>query len=106
MINLAVFAFDHLLSQGWVQLLYLNHSAPQWWQFITSAFCHGSWQHLSSNLVRTLSCDVTKGRPAALSADRPGHESAMLHLMYWRAGCSLASTCLAVRWRQTAEHSA
>lgn len=53
MINLAVFAFDHFLSQGWVPaVLYLNHSAPRWWQFITCAFCHGTWQHLSSNLVR------------------------------------------------------
>jgi membrane associated rhomboid family serine protease len=52
MANLAVFVFDHVLNQGWTKLLYLNHSAPRWWQFVTSAFSHGSWQHLSSNLVR------------------------------------------------------
>jgi membrane associated rhomboid family serine protease len=50
MANLAVFLFDHVLNQGWTKLLYLNHSAPRWWQFVTSAFSHGSWQHLSSNL--------------------------------------------------------
>lgn len=51
MINLVVFVADHVLNQGWMKLLYLNHSAPRWWQFITCAFAHGSWQHLSSNLV-------------------------------------------------------
>ena len=54
MANLAVFLFDHVLNQGWTKLLYLNHSAPRWWQFVTSAFSHGSWQHLSSNLVWVL----------------------------------------------------
>jgi membrane associated rhomboid family serine protease len=60
MANLAVFLFDHVLNQGWTKLLYLNHTAPRWWQFITSAFSHGSWQHLSSNLVWCclLTCDV------------------------------------------------
>ena len=32
------------------QLLYLHHSRPQWWQFVTCAFCHGSFDHLSGNL--------------------------------------------------------
>lgn len=31
-------------------MLYLNHQAPQWWQFLTCTFCHASWQHLSSNI--------------------------------------------------------
>ena len=30
--------------------LYLHTRNPQWWQFITAAFCHYSWDHLSSNL--------------------------------------------------------
>jgi len=30
--------------------LMLNHMKPRWFQFITSIFCHASWQHLSSNL--------------------------------------------------------
>ena len=32
------------------QLLYLHHASPKWWQFITCAFCHGSFDHLSGNL--------------------------------------------------------
>lgn len=32
-----------------VSRLYLYHTGPRWWQYLTSAFCHGSWQHLSSN---------------------------------------------------------
>lgn len=49
-LNIAVFVLDHVLKQGWVRLLYLNHSAPQIWQFVSCAFCHGSWNHLCSNL--------------------------------------------------------
>ena len=30
--------------------LYLHSQNPRWWQFITAAFCHHSWDHLSSNL--------------------------------------------------------
>uniref|UniRef100_A0A803QUD6 Peptidase S54 rhomboid domain-containing protein n=1 Tax=Cannabis sativa TaxID=3483 RepID=A0A803QUD6_CANSA len=30
--------------------LYLYHSFPEWYQFLTATFCHGSWNHLSSNL--------------------------------------------------------
>ena len=33
-----------------VSALYLHTRNPQWWQFITAAFCHYSWDHLSSNL--------------------------------------------------------
>lgn len=28
--------------QGWVRMLYLNHSAPRLWQFVSNAFCHGT----------------------------------------------------------------
>ena len=30
--------------------LYLNHLHPQWWQWITSIFCHANWAHLSGNI--------------------------------------------------------
>lgn len=49
-LNIAVFILDHVLKQGWVRLLYLNHTSPQIWQFVSCAFCHGSWNHLCSNL--------------------------------------------------------
>ncbi|KAG2488436.1 hypothetical protein HYH03_012943 [Edaphochlamys debaryana] len=45
-----VFAADNLLHLPGMSELYLNHARPQWWQFVTHAFCHGSWQHLSGNL--------------------------------------------------------
>ena len=35
-------------------LLYLQHARPQWWQFVTSAFCHASWEHLNGNLFLLL----------------------------------------------------
>lgn len=30
--------------------LYLNHLHPQWWQWVTSIFCHANWAHLSGNI--------------------------------------------------------
>lgn len=50
LINLLVFAADHLLHWPGMQKLYLYHFKPHWWQFISCCFCHASWQHLSSNL--------------------------------------------------------
>lgn len=44
------FAADQLLHLPGVSAMYLNHKAPQWWQFVTHLFCHGSWAHLSGNL--------------------------------------------------------
>ncbi len=42
---------DHLLHWPVVsQLLYLHHASPHWYQFLTCAFCHSGWEHLSSNL--------------------------------------------------------
>ena len=35
-------------------LLYLPPAAPRAWQFVTSAFCHASWEHLSGNLFMVL----------------------------------------------------
>jgi len=49
-VNLALFAADYFLKAQWVSSLYLWHNAPHWWQFLTAAFCHASWDHLSSNL--------------------------------------------------------
>ena len=34
----------------WLPALYLHSQDPRWWQFVTAAFCHHSWDHLSSNL--------------------------------------------------------
>lgn len=49
-VNLALFAADFVFKAPWVRSLYLWHRAPHWWQFLTAAFCHASWDHLSSNL--------------------------------------------------------
>ena len=49
LINLIVFVLDHSFHLPQIRTLYLDHIGPKWWQFITSSFCHASWQHLSSN---------------------------------------------------------
>jgi membrane associated rhomboid family serine protease len=55
-----VLAQDHVLHYPGVSaLLYLHHSRPHWWQFVTCAFCHGSWEHLSSNLFFLLTFGKT-----------------------------------------------
>lgn len=48
LLNCAFYAADHLAGLP-VSKLYLNHWSPRWYQFLTSAFCHASWQHLSGN---------------------------------------------------------
>lgn len=48
--NVVVFVLDHVFQWKWMSQLYLYHASPRWWQFVTSAFCHASWEHLSSNL--------------------------------------------------------
>eukprot|EP00195_Chlamydomonas_chlamydogama_P011468 CAMPEP_0202905298 /NCGR_PEP_ID=MMETSP1392-20130828/33490_1 /ASSEMBLY_ACC=CAM_ASM_000868 /TAXON_ID=225041 /ORGANISM="Chlamydomonas chlamydogama, Strain SAG 11-48b" /LENGTH=133 /DNA_ID=CAMNT_0049593329 /DNA_START=300 /DNA_END=698 /DNA_ORIENTATION=+ len=35
-----------------MKALYLYHAKHQWWQYLTHQFCHGSLQHLSSNLFQ------------------------------------------------------
>ncbi|CAK9236561.1 unnamed protein product [Sphagnum troendelagicum] len=50
LINLASYAADHWFQLPAMKALYLYHRFPQWYQFITSTFCHVSWSHLSSNL--------------------------------------------------------
>lgn len=49
-INIAFFLADHVLRLPAMQALYLNHLHPQWWQWLSHAFCHASWGHLSMNL--------------------------------------------------------
>jgi len=48
--NLVGYLLDHVLHLPVMKAFYLHHMAPQWWQFLTSLFCHGSWAHLSSNI--------------------------------------------------------
>lgn len=52
--NVIIFGLDKFLHLPWCQTLYLNHARPQWWQFITSAFCHAGWEHLSMNMFNLL----------------------------------------------------
>ena len=96
--NLAVFLFDHVLNQGWTKLLYLNHSAPRWWQFVTSAFSHGSWQHLSSNLVWVLPA-VKLACPAALLCMSLSASDLLMGIPAFR---SLGCMFLDGKWRQMA----
>eukprot|EP00210_Caulerpa_lentillifera_P008428 g8040.t1 len=48
--NVSLFVLDHVCRIKSLTQLYLYHAAPRWWQFVTCAFCHASWAHLSSNL--------------------------------------------------------
>eukprot|EP00775_Hariotina_reticulata_P012482 gene12482-12616_t len=50
LLNVVVFCLDHILHLKGIQNLYLNHAKPQWFQWITHAFCHANWSHLSMNL--------------------------------------------------------
>ncbi|KAK4419998.1 Rhomboid-like protein 11, chloroplastic [Sesamum alatum] len=50
LINLGIYLADHVFQVPWIKGLYLYHSRPAWYQFITATFCHFSWNHLSSNL--------------------------------------------------------
>ncbi|WP_071518473.1 rhomboid family intramembrane serine protease [Geitlerinema sp. PCC 9228] len=49
-INLILFVLDEILQIGLMRNLYLNHARPQWYQFVTSMFCHANWAHISGNL--------------------------------------------------------
>lgn len=48
-INLVIYGLDHVLHLN-LKTLYLHHSNPSWYQFVTSLFCHAHWTHLSGNL--------------------------------------------------------
>ncbi|XP_068652522.1 rhomboid-like protein 11, chloroplastic [Aristolochia californica] len=50
LLNIGIYAADHWLQLREMKALYLYHAFPEWYQFITAAFCHASWNHLSSNL--------------------------------------------------------
>ncbi|KAG6542364.1 hypothetical protein Mapa_016193 [Marchantia paleacea] len=50
LLNLGIFALDHGLHFPIISHLYLHHSDPKWYQFVTATFCHINWTHLSSNL--------------------------------------------------------
>ncbi|XP_062084007.1 rhomboid-like protein 11, chloroplastic [Humulus lupulus] len=50
LLNLGIYAADHVFQVPGIKSLYLYHSSPEWYQFLTATFCHGSWNHLSSNL--------------------------------------------------------
>ncbi|XP_019098412.1 PREDICTED: rhomboid-like protein 11, chloroplastic, partial [Camelina sativa] len=48
--NLAIFMAEHFYQVRWIKSLYLYSDFPVWYQFVTAAFCHANWNHLSSNL--------------------------------------------------------
>ncbi|KAG9456087.1 hypothetical protein H6P81_000595 [Aristolochia fimbriata] len=50
LLNIGIYVADHWLQLRGMKALYLYHAYPEWFQFITAAFCHASWNHLSSNL--------------------------------------------------------
>ena len=50
LINVALFVADQWLHLPVMKSLYLNHLHPQWWQWVTSIFCHANWAHLSGNI--------------------------------------------------------
>ncbi len=54
LLNFALFVADKALHLPGVAALYLHHSNPRWWQFLTAAFCHASWQHISGNAFMLL----------------------------------------------------
>ncbi|KAH7682454.1 Rhomboid protease protein [Dioscorea alata] len=50
LINLGIYVADHVFQVQGIKSLYLYHSWPAWYQFVTATFCHANWNHLSSNL--------------------------------------------------------
>ncbi len=48
-INLIMYSLDHFLKMD-LRFLYLSHTNPHWYQFVTSTFCHLNWAHISGNL--------------------------------------------------------
>lgn len=50
LLNITIYVADHLFQLPWIKALYLYHSWPAWYQFVTATFCHANWNHLSSNL--------------------------------------------------------
>lgn len=54
LLNFIVFFADKALKLPSIAALYLHHSQPHWWQYLTAAFCHASWQHISGNAFMLL----------------------------------------------------
>eukprot|EP00929_Paragymnodinium_shiwhaense_P054894 TRINITY_DN27515_c0_g1_i2.p1 TRINITY_DN27515_c0_g1~~TRINITY_DN27515_c0_g1_i2.p1 ORF type:complete len:204 (+),score=20.79 TRINITY_DN27515_c0_g1_i2:608-1219(+) len=51
LLNLAVFAYEHMGIGTTLPLWYLRHDSHfQAWQLVTSMFCHRDYAHLSSNM--------------------------------------------------------
>ncbi|KAK4786923.1 hypothetical protein SAY86_010756 [Trapa natans] len=50
LLNIGIYAADHLFQVQSIKSMYLYHNWPAWYQFITATFCHADWNHLSSNL--------------------------------------------------------
>ncbi|XP_024029943.1 rhomboid-like protein 11, chloroplastic isoform X2 [Morus notabilis] len=50
LLNLGIYAADHVFQVRAIKDLYLYHGYPEWYQFLTATFCHADWRHLSSNL--------------------------------------------------------
>ncbi|GAY48256.1 Rhomboid-like protein 11 [Citrus sinensis] len=50
LLNLGLYVADHVFQVRSIKSLYLYHNFPAWYQFVTAAFCHANWNHLSSNL--------------------------------------------------------
>ncbi|GAV90533.1 Rhomboid domain-containing protein [Cephalotus follicularis] len=50
LLNLGIYVADHWFQVRGIKTLYLYHNWPAWFQFVTAAFCHAKWNHLSSNL--------------------------------------------------------
>lgn len=50
LLNIGLFVADHIFQVRAIKTLYLYHYRPAWFQFVTAAFCHANWNHLSSNL--------------------------------------------------------
>lgn len=49
-VNLVFYVLDHILGLGFMKRLYLPLDGASFYQYVTAAFCHGGWQHLSGNL--------------------------------------------------------
>ncbi|KAG9458781.1 hypothetical protein H6P81_003289 [Aristolochia fimbriata] len=50
LLHIGIYVAGHWLQLRGMKALYLYHAYPEWFQFITAAFCHASWNHLSINL--------------------------------------------------------
>lgn len=49
-VNLVLYVMDHWLRIGAVHSLYLDYGNWHLYQFVTMAFCHGGFMHLSGNI--------------------------------------------------------